>query len=92
MRGDEDEVTDIEEDWSEREDWSIFLAQGMWWYFYIYDIEDKPTYCECLDSNNLCSIWMDDEEFKPICRYWPMHPSHIEKFEGCGFKFERIAE
>ena len=88
--GKRDDEDKSEYDWSNDEGWSMFLAQGIWWYFKIPDVKDKPQRCPNLTPDNKCNEWMSDD-FRPICRYWPFHPSNIEKFD-CGFKFERIEE
>ena len=80
-----------EDDWSDREGWSIFKAQGIWWYFKILEIKPKKegaSTCPRLSESNECSEWQA-ESFRPICQYWPFHPSNIESFPGCGFSFER---
>ena len=83
-----------EDDWSDHEGWSIFEAQGIWWYFKILEIkpkEDSDSTCPRLTESNECTEWQT-ENFRPICRYWPFHPSNIEYFPGCGFSFERKEE
>lgn len=80
--------------WEAREGWSIFKAQGIWWYFKVtYAPEDaEPSEETCGDYiDGLCASW-EDEQWRPICRYWPFHPSDLERFPTCGFKFERIKE
>jgi hypothetical protein len=76
--------------WSEKEGWHIFLAQGIWWYINIVSIEEreKSEPCGAL-KDGLCSKW-DTNDFTPLCRYWPFHPGNIEQFRNCGFEFERI--
>ena len=76
-------------EWSEREGWNMFLAQGIWWYFKITEIKDTSGRCPSLTEDNMCSEWQNMNTFRPICRYWPFHPSHVQKFPGCSFKFER---
>ena len=93
--------------WVNYEDFSIFYAQGMWWYFKIFSIEkaedssekageaseDGMTTGRCPNQRgNLCDEWEDAAEFRPICRYWPMHPKCLEPFPNCGFEFERFHE
>jgi len=80
-----------QEDWSEREGWSMFVAQGTWWYFKIFEVTpaDKEWHCRALTEDNKCSEWKT-EKFRPICRYWPMHPSNLKHFPECGFSFEKI--
>lgn len=76
-------------DWSCREGYSMFRAQGAWWYIKIIAM-GEPHRCPYLTKDNKCSMWQDPEEFRPICRYWPFHPTNLEKFPECGFKFERL--
>ena len=76
-------------DWSGREGWSMFIAQGTWWYFGRFDITLGRTVCPGLVGDNVCSEWQTDE-FRPICRYWPFHPSNLEYFPKCGFSFEKV--
>jgi hypothetical protein len=66
----------------------MFFAQGLWWYFKVAS-DDEPSPCTQLDENNKCRVWMDIDKFPAICRYWPFHPSNLEKFPQCGFSFER---
>ncbi len=80
------------DDWSDWEDWSVFYAQGVWWYFLVTDMTDKPNVCGCLTDEGRCSIWQDPLKFKPVCRYWPWHPSETENFPECGFSFEKVEE
>jgi hypothetical protein len=79
-------------DLSDFEGWSVFYSQGVWWWFKVTDIKDDPEhFCEKYDrESGLCTIWKDDMEFKPICRYWPFHPDDVKRFPNCGFKFERM--
>ena len=90
--GERDDEGDDDYSWSVREDWSMFQAQGIWWYFKITSIEDTPSHCPGLTDDNRCSEWQNMDTFRPICRYWPFHPSNLEKFPGCGFSFERTKE
>jgi len=88
----EDEGEKEKEDWSHREGWTMVLAHGCWWYFKVMfppDSGREKTPCGQLEEGNLCGEWDNPEGFRPICRYWPMHPSHVEMFPGCGFKFEK---
>ena len=81
-----------EEDWSKLEGWSMFLAQGTWWYFGRFEICDEAgRKCPALEGDNLCTNWME-EDFRPICRYWPFGPSNIEYFPECGFSFTKLEE
>lgn len=93
MSGKRDDEGKDNYDWSGREGWSMFIGQGIWWYFKVVSIEErKPEDAICKRFvNGLCNIWQQDD-FRPICRYWPFHPSDVEKFPGCGFRFERIEE
>ena len=76
-------------DWAEREGWSIFLAQGIWWYSKVRREEDEGKACAKLDASlNRCTIWKR-EQFRPICRYWPSHPEQLAWFPRCGFEFRR---
>jgi hypothetical protein len=78
-------------DWSKWGGWSIFKAHGVWWWFKIVRIEEAPQVCQSYDPDGCtCTVWMDEEIFKPICRYWPFHPSNLEYFPQCGFRFERV--
>lgn len=88
---DKDKVEDKDEsDWSEYEGWSILYAQGIFWWFKITNIGGEGG-CHYYDSDKrLCTTWMSDRYFKPICRYWPFHPSNLEQFPNCGFSFERV--
>lgn len=86
--GEREDEDDDDFDWSCREGWSMFIAQGIWWYFKVTAIEDEKFRCEALDERDQCKLW-DTDRFKPICRYWPFHPSNLEKFPQCGFSFER---
>ena len=79
-------------DWSEYEGWSVFQSQGIWWFFKVTSIEDIPSRCPSLVGVNKCSEWQNMDTFRPICRYWPFHPSNLEKFPECGFRFERVNE
>lgn len=79
-------------DWSSREGWSMFVAQGIWWYFKVTSIEEKSpgdTVCDRL-VDGLCNVWRGDD-FRPICRYWPFHPSNVKAFPECGFRFKKVA-
>jgi hypothetical protein len=78
--------------WDEWEGYSVFFAQGIWWYIKIISIEDdEGDVCPAFDEETgLCTDWQDPEMFRPICRYWPFHPSNIERFRNCGFSFRRV--
>lgn len=85
---------DIQEgDWSKREGWSMFLAQGTWWYFGNFSIDEEPEFhgCPALKDGNVCTNWQA-EDFRPICRYWPFLPSNLEHFPDCGFSFQVVEE
>ena len=75
-------------DYSEKEGWSALKAHGVWWWFLIAEIEDSEEKCQCLKDGK-CSVWMDEEEFPPMCRYFPLHPKDLEHFQKCGFGFRR---
>lgn len=80
------------EDWASWEGWSIFYAQGTWWYIEVTVGDDPEAFegCDALTEEGLCSKWQDLKGFKPICRYWPFHPKDLEKFPECGFSFRRL--
>ncbi len=83
------------EDWSEWEGFSIFLAQGLWWYFKVIDVveNETPHLCASQDGETkLCKHWNEPEEFPAICRYWPFKQSDLEPFPNCGFEFIRQDE
>ena len=85
---DANELTD--NPWEGKEGWSMFLAQGVWWYFKIETVEkDGERRCGLLDEDNNCEEWLDPMDFRPICRYWPFHPSNLELFPNCGFSFSK---
>ena len=88
----EDDGEEDDHDWSEREGWHMFYAQGIWWYFKINEIAEDQSRCPNLNEDNLCNDFGDMEKWRPICRYWPFHPGNLEKFPGCGFSFERVEE
>jgi Fe-S-cluster containining protein len=74
---------------AEWEGWHSLFGQGVTWWFKIDDVMEEGERCTCLTADNLCGIWKDDD-FPAICRYWPFHPSNLEKFPRCGFRFQRI--
>lgn len=76
-------------DWSNWEGWSIIYGQGTWFWFKISSIDDTPHPCPSQDELSACTIWKDEDDFRPICRYWPFHPDNLIKFPNCGFSFER---
>ena len=85
-----------EADWTGREDWNMFIAQGIWWYFKVgFPADDAVAQLvpcgdlDCAGGVNFCTSWQD-EGFRPICRYWPFHPNHVARFPKCGFKFEKV--
>lgn len=91
-------------DWKGYEGWAVFAAQGIWWYFDVKRPEKAPEGghkgCGSLTEEKgpcgrtvkaTCERWMD-ETFRPICRYWPMLPEHVEWFPFCSFTFERVKE
>lgn len=85
----EEKQQDLE--WSEYEGYSVFRAQGLWWYFRTNSIEENAEdRCEALSAEGQCEDWGDPERFKPICRYWPYHPKDLEHFPDCGFSFEKV--
>ena len=101
-RSHEKTETKIEdEDWTGREGWSIFKAQGIWWYLKIHLPEEKPDHsCGDLEEEKgpsggtikaTCKSWQD-ETFRPICRYWPFLPEHLEWFPFCSFTFEEVEQ
>lgn len=89
--GNRDGEDNDDSDWSCREGQSMFLAQGIWWYFNIPEVKDDSQLCPKLTSDNECSEW-NTESFRPICKYWPFHPRNIEKFPKCGFRFEQYED
>jgi len=85
--------------WEGWEGWSAFYAQGSWWFMKTTGILLSPqgeqgsrTECPNLTPQGLCSVWMDPEKFKPICRYWPYHPDDLKPFPSCGFSFEKCED
>jgi hypothetical protein len=77
-------------DWTKWEGWHCFFAQGLTWWFKITEVKEKGERCGSLTADNKCGIWKQDDDFPAICRYWPFHPSNLEKFPHCGFRFQRI--
>jgi len=78
------------EDWSEWEGYSIFRAQGLWWYFKVTDVveNETPQLCSMQDpETKLCSLWDNPDDFPAICRYWPFKQSDLDPFPNCGFEF-----
>lgn len=84
---DSDEQQD--NDYSGYEGFSVFRAQGLWWWWKI-EVNDKPRDKPC-DSfiSGKCNFWKQDD-WPAICRYWPVHPDNLEQFPECGFSFERL--
>lgn len=76
------------EDYNEVEGWSALKAHGVWWWFKITGIEKEEGGCE-MQKDGYCTIWKDDVEFPPLCRYFPVHPDNLKLFDKCGFAFER---
>ena len=84
---------DSDQDWAGSEGWSALYAQGVWWWFNVTEIEDKPDPCPGFSvETKRCTRWEDMEDFPPICRYWPVNPKDIAKFPQCGFSFERTED
>jgi len=78
------------EDWAEWEGYTLFFAQGIWWWFLVYEVTDEPSPCFFHDKDGRgCKIWNDPENFPMICRYWPFRTVDLEQFPECGFSFER---
>lgn len=80
------------EDWAEWEGWSVFLAQGLWWYFKVKVVDlNEERYCcpEYIEEIKHCNLWQDDVRFKAICRYWPFHPDVLQHYPNCGWTLER---
>lgn len=89
-------------DWTKREGWAIFAAQGIWWYFKVgrnlksvpaeAEPGTEPDYPGCGSlADGQCEKWME-EDFRPICRYWPFLPEHLEWFPSCSFEFEEVEQ
>ena len=79
-------------DWSDFEGWSAFLSQGIWWWFKVEQLEGGRT-CgdlDCIGGKHFCTTWQDSNTFRPICRYWPFHPDHLEWFPRCSFEMEEL--
>jgi len=74
-------------DYGDWEGWHSLYAQGLTWWFKITEVKDEPYECSRLQDGK-CDVWKSDE-FPAICRYWPFHPSNLEKFPNCSFTFER---
>jgi len=74
---------------SEYEGWSAVQEGERWYWFKTTCISKTEKMCGAYDpESHLCTIWQG-EEFKPVCRYWPYHPSDILPFEKCSFSFEK---
>ena len=76
-------------DYAEKEGWSALKAHGVWWWFRINEIADSGDRCGELECGK-CKVWKDDQEFPPLCRYFPVHPNNLEHFQKCGFSFRRV--
>ena len=88
---DEAEVDESQKDYSEWEGWVWLFAQGMQWWWFIYDDDGDSQQCSAFDTETRkCTIWRDDIKFPAICRYWPIHPKNVERFPRCSFSFRRI--
>ena len=75
---------------SDYEGWSALHDGDRWYWFKTISVSKGSEVCDALDpETHLCTIWQDEEEFKPVCRYWPWHPSDILPFERCSFYFEK---
>jgi len=84
------EKNNVNGDWSEWEGWSTHSQYGIWWWWKlsIGDRKEKP--CPSFVDGK-CTNW-GDEDFRAICRDWPVHPDNLENFPDCGFRFERVVE
>jgi len=78
-----------ETDWNDWNGYSEFRSQVVWWWmkFNVHDEMREEPCCKLVDGR--CSIWKTDE-FPAVCRYFPVHPRDIERFENCGFSFRRV--
>lgn len=87
---DREEIEEEDSSWPlEYEGWSAIHDGDRWYWFKTTCISRKEGSCEAYDpETHLCTIWQS-EDFKPVCRYWPWHPSDILPFEKCSFYFER---
>lgn len=86
--GHDDDDCGTDDTWKEWEGYSVFYAQGIWWFLKTLKIEyEEGVECPLLTHQGLCSEWKDPKDFKPICRYWPYHPADLEHFPECGFSF-----
>jgi len=84
-----------EDDWSSWEGFTLFWAQGLWWYFKVTNVvpRETPSPCPYQDpETKLCKLWNDVDRFPAICRYWPFRESDLDQFPSCGFKFTRVVE
>ena len=85
----EEEPGTKSDDWEAWEGWSVFQSQGIWWWFKITKIVKEKSDCSALQDGAICTYWQDPEEWPVLCRYWPVHPSNLEKFLDCGFSFTK---
>lgn len=77
-------------DWSEWEGWSAHSQYGLWWWWKL-SVEDRRGKLCGSFIDGKCAKW-GAEDFRAICRDWPVHPDNLKSFPDCGFKFERMME
>jgi len=89
---DREEREDVDPSWlSEYEGWSAIQEEGRWYWFKTTCISLRDESCDAYDpETHLCTIWQE-KDFKPVCKFWPWHPSDILPFERCSFYFERVS-
>ena len=75
-------------DYKNWDGWSYFHAFSCWWRFKINKIEQKRDPCKALKRNRC--IYHNQNIQPAICRFWPMNPSAIKEFPGCGYSFIKI--
>lgn len=82
--GNDKEIGDLS-DW---EGFSVFYAQGLWWWIETKTTDQKrEKACECFIDGK-CADWKGDD-WPAICRYWPVRPQDIVSFPECGFEFRK---
>lgn len=57
-----------------------------------YRMQYKNTSSCSYYDDGLCILHPQSVDVAPLCKFWPLHPAHVEMFPECTYKFNKVNE
>jgi len=79
-------------DLTKKEGWAVedWDDEAKWRWWGPFDITEREEPCECFVSDTKRCKRFGEEDWKEICRKFPLRPEDMAGLSNCGFSFERL--